>query len=107
AAFMMNCNPDEQGYEIDPQAAFEHWARDTPNSPAFMTDDCVITYSELDAWASAVAQRLSGCRSNSFVVIDLPRSVDAIVAVLATLKSGKCFVPIDQAWPVKQRFSVF
>ena len=56
-----------------------------------------LTYAELDARASAVAATLVdlGVRPESRVAVALPRSTDLIVALLAVLKAGGTYVPLD------------
>nr|WP_233165340.1 non-ribosomal peptide synthase/polyketide synthase [Mycobacterium sp. AT1] len=56
-----------------------------------------ITYAELDERASAVAATLTGLgvRPESRVAVALPRSMDLIVALLAVIKAGGTYVPLD------------
>ncbi|HEX4489808.1 MAG TPA: amino acid adenylation domain-containing protein [Acidimicrobiia bacterium] len=60
-----------------------------------------VTYGELDARANQLAHHLvvHGVGPESRVGIHLPRSVDAIVTLLATLKAGGAYVPLDPAYP--------
>ena len=55
-----------------------------------------ITYSELDKRSDVLARKLHAMgivRSN--IGIALPKTIDMMVAILATLKSGNTYVPID------------
>ena len=56
-----------------------------------------ITYGELDAASTRLSQRLSslGLRPRNRVVLLVQRSIPMIVAVLAVLKSGCQYVPLD------------
>lgn len=56
-----------------------------------------LSYAELDARASAVAATLVelGVRPESRVAVALPRSADLIVGLLAVLKAGGTYVPLD------------
>ncbi|MGH3639310.1 MAG: amino acid adenylation domain-containing protein, partial [Mycobacterium sp.] len=56
-----------------------------------------LTYAELDERASAVAAGLArlGVRSESRVAVALPRSVDLVVGLLAVIKAGGTYVPLD------------
>ncbi|WP_406383458.1 amino acid adenylation domain-containing protein [Streptomyces sp. NBC_01618] len=60
-----------------------------------------LTYAELDARANRLARLLvrHGAGPERFVALALPRSVDLVVAVLAVLKSGAAYVPLDPAYP--------
>jgi len=63
--------------------------------------DASITYGELDARAALLARRLraAGAGEESIVALHLPRSIDFIVAIFATLKAGAAFLPLDLAVP--------
>ncbi|WP_142245685.1 amino acid adenylation domain-containing protein, partial [Mycobacterium sp. IS-836] len=60
-----------------------------------------LTYRQLDVAANRLAQLLIGCGvgRGGCVALVLPRSVEAVVAMLAVLKSGAAYVPIDPALP--------
>jgi non-ribosomal peptide synthetase component F len=60
-----------------------------------------VSYGELEARANRLAVRLSalGVRPGERVGLCLERSIDAVVAMLATLKSGGAYVPLDPAYP--------
>lgn len=75
------------------------------NHTAVVHQDEKITYSELDKRSDVLACKLHGMgivRSN--IGIALPKSIDMMVAILATLKSGNAYVPIDTAHP-KERIA--
>ncbi|MFI7442517.1 amino acid adenylation domain-containing protein [Nonomuraea indica] len=74
----------------------------TPDAVAVRTvDGAHLTYAELDARADALARRLRrlGVRPESRVALCLPRTPDLVVALLAVLKAGGCYVPLDAAYP--------
>ena len=60
-----------------------------------------MTYRELDEAANRLAQLLAsqGVGPGQRVALVLPRSVEAIVAMLAVVKTGAAYVPIDPAVP--------
>ncbi|WP_045761592.1 non-ribosomal peptide synthetase, partial [Xanthomonas albilineans] len=60
-----------------------------------------LRYAELDGCANRLAQRLrrSGVGVESRVALYLPRSIEQVVAVLATLKAGAAYVPLDPELP--------
>ncbi|MGW4531412.1 non-ribosomal peptide synthase/polyketide synthase [Nocardia sp. NPDC004340] len=60
-----------------------------------------LTYLSLDRRANALARRLiaAGAGPESLVAVLLPRSADLVVALLAVLKSGAGYVPIDPSYP--------
>ena len=77
--------------------AFGSVARRSPDAVAVRCGDRQLTYAELDARATAVAAalRARGVRAESRVAVALPRSTDLIVGLLAVVKSGGTYVPLD------------
>ncbi|NUS95007.1 MAG: amino acid adenylation domain-containing protein, partial [Nocardia sp.] len=60
-----------------------------------------LSYAELDRRANALARRLiaAGAGPESLVAVLLPRSLDLVVALLAVIKSGAGYVPVDPDSP--------
>ncbi|WP_165611696.1 condensation domain-containing protein, partial [Mycolicibacterium fortuitum] len=82
-------------------ALFErHVVRD-PEAIAVSFDGRQITYGELDQAANRLAQLLveNGVGPGQRVALLFTRSVEAIVAIFAVLKSGAAYVPIDPVVP--------
>ena len=73
----------------------------TPNAEAVLDRGSRLTYRELDARAEQLAGRLAalGAGPERVVGIALPRTADLVVAVLAVLKSGAAYLPLDPAYP--------
>ncbi|MGA5759624.1 amino acid adenylation domain-containing protein [Nonomuraea bangladeshensis] len=63
-----------------------------------------LTYAELDARAGALAGRLAaaGVRAETCVALCLPRGVPQVVALLAVLRAGGCYLPLDAAYPAER-----
>ena len=80
---------------------FEEQAEKTPNKIAVIFENQELTYQELNEKANQLARYLikNGVTNNSVVGIMLPRSLEIIVAFLAVLKTGACYIPIDQNFP--------
>jgi amino acid adenylation domain-containing protein len=72
-----------------------------PQALAVVAGDQRLSYAELDERANRLAWLLRGhgVGSGELVALCLPRGVDYVVAVLAVLKSGAAFVPLDPAYP--------
>ncbi|HWM01256.1 MAG TPA: AMP-binding protein, partial [Actinophytocola sp.] len=70
-----------------------------PAAVAVTTAGRSLTYWELDALADRLARRLAGegAGAGAVVGIVLPRSVDLVVALLGTLRSGAAHVLVDPA----------
>jgi len=81
--------------------AFERQAAATPHATAIAFEGGELGYAELNRRANRLARRLraSGARRDRFVGIHLERSAEMVVAVLAALKSGAAYLPLDPAYP--------
>jgi len=80
---------------------FEEQAVQTPEALAIEHEAQSLTYAELNARANQLARYLSeaGVGPERLVGICLERSIDMIVAVLAVLKAGGAYLPLDPAYP--------
>nr|WP_260697089.1 non-ribosomal peptide synthetase [Streptomyces sp. 130] len=83
-----------------PEAVARQAAR-TPDADAVVCGGDRITYAELDARAGRVAADLNrrGVGPETVVAVALPRTPDLVVALLAVLKAGGAYLPIDPAYP--------
>jgi natural product biosynthesis luciferase-like monooxygenase protein/amino acid adenylation domain-containing protein len=79
----------------------EEQAERTPDAPALVGDNGTLTYRELNLSASRLASvlRSYGVRQNTIVGVRLPRGSTMIVALLAVLKAGGAYLPLDQTLP--------
>ncbi|MFB9903359.1 non-ribosomal peptide synthetase [Allokutzneria oryzae] len=80
---------------------FSEQVRRTPLNPAVEFEGTTLSYVELDDRANRLANRLVelGAGPESVVALALPRSADFVVAVLAVLKSGAAYLPVDPDYP--------
>ncbi|MGW4967902.1 amino acid adenylation domain-containing protein [Nonomuraea sp. NPDC004186] len=84
---------------------FAEQARRTPDALAVVHHEpgrrVALTYAELDRAANRLAHHLIGLgvRPGHVVALHLPRSADMPVAILAVLKSGGTYLPIDPGLP--------
>ncbi|GHE27192.1 non-ribosomal peptide synthetase [Streptosporangium violaceochromogenes] len=80
---------------------FEERAARAPDAVAIVTADRQITYRGLNARANRVARRLRamGVRPEDRVALLLPRSPEAVTAMLGALKAGAAYVPLDPGHP--------
>lgn len=80
-------------------------ARRHPDHPAIVTSDKgVVTHGELDRRSDRLARLLRelGVNRGSAVGLYGERSASALVGLLAVLKCGAFYVPLDPAWPARR-----
>ncbi len=84
--------------------AFYHQAKQNPWHPAIVADGQTLSYAELNQRANQIAHYLRSLsvHSNVLVGVCLPRSIDAIVALLGILKAGAAYVPLDSEYPMER-----
>lgn len=80
---------------------FEAQVRRTPDAPALRFGNTHLTYAELDARAGQWACRLRahGVGCGDRVALAVQRSVEMVVGLLAVLKAGAAYVPVDCQQP--------
>ncbi|MEV5320350.1 non-ribosomal peptide synthase/polyketide synthase [Streptomyces sp. NPDC052687] len=80
---------------------FEAQAARTPDAVVVTHGTEHLDYATLDARAGRLAHRLAelGAAPERFVALALPRSTDQVVAILAVLKTGAAYLPIDPNSP--------
>jgi amino acid adenylation domain-containing protein/non-ribosomal peptide synthase protein (TIGR01720 family) len=83
---------------------FEAQVARTPEAVAVISGDARITYAEIDGAANRMAHHLiaQGLGPESIAGIALRRSVDSVVALLAVLKSGAAYLPLDPEYPAER-----
>lgn len=84
---------------------FEAQVARTPDSPAVQMASATLTYTELNDRANQTARHLvrQGAGPDRVVALEIPRSVETIVALWATLKAGAAYLPIDSAYPEERK----
>ncbi|MEU1823300.1 amino acid adenylation domain-containing protein [Streptomyces abikoensis] len=96
--------PDRLG-ELDTLTrAFARQVRRTPDATAVVSGETSLTYRELDARADRLAGRLAGrgVAPHDTVAVLMDRSPGLVVALLAIVKAGGCYVPLDPRHPASR-----
>ncbi|MGC5403609.1 amino acid adenylation domain-containing protein [Streptomyces sp. DT225] len=90
-------------------ALVEAQAERTPDETAVIAGDTSLTYRELTARAGRLAHELAGrgVGPESVVAVSLPRSADLVVALLAVLKAGAAYLPVDPRYPSHRLVPIF
>jgi amino acid adenylation domain-containing protein len=83
---------------------FEGQARKTPDTVAVQYEDRSLTYAGLNHQANQLARHLraQGVGAEHPVAICMERSTQMLVAVLAVLKAGAAYLPIDPNYPAER-----
>jgi amino acid adenylation domain-containing protein len=81
---------------------FAEQAHRRPSAIAIRDGKSIVTYAELETQSNQLAHllRCQGVRPETAVGVLLERSAEMIVALVATLKAGGVYVPIDPSHPV-------
>ncbi|MEQ7005673.1 amino acid adenylation domain-containing protein [Actinopolymorpha sp. B17G11] len=76
-------------------------ARRTPAATAVTCGGVDLSYADLDARSSRLARVLAshGAGPERIVAVALPRGIDLVVGLLAVLKSGAAYLPLDPDLP--------
>ena len=80
---------------------FEEQAALRPNAAAVVFEDEILTYAELNARANQLAYtlRTRGVKADEAVAVALDRSPEVVIALLAILKAGGVYLPLDPDYP--------
>ena len=97
----LNATPGEEPVRDTVVAMFDEQARRTPDSVALVAADQSVTYRQLSNSIRSVAAQLAAhkVKPGDRVAVAMNRSVEAITTILAVMKSGAAFVPVDPQYP--------
>ncbi|MEM7795316.1 MAG: amino acid adenylation domain-containing protein [Cyanobacteria bacterium P01_C01_bin.118] len=97
--------PSNKLLEVAPDTCIhqriEHQAEQTPDALALIYEEQHLTYRELNSRANQLAHHLQqlGASPEVPVALYLERSPELLIALLAILKTGAAYLPIDLALP--------
>ena len=87
---------------------FEKQAISLPNNIAVVYKDDYLTYGQLNEKSNSLAKVLieSGVTPEIYVGLLAERSIDYLIAVLAILKAGGVYLPLDPSYPSKRLYQI-
>jgi amino acid adenylation domain-containing protein len=79
-------------------------AKKTPSRVAVACGTDQLTYDEINAWSNRLARRLRelGVGQETVVAVAAGRAAGAVAGMLAVLKAGGCYLPVDPGYPVQR-----
>jgi pristinamycin I synthase-3/4 len=91
----------EQAPQICVHQMVERQATLTPDAPAVVFEGSTLSYAQLNRRANVLAARLRarGVAPGMLVGVFVERSLSMVTAVLAIMKAGAAFVPLDEDFP--------
>jgi amino acid adenylation domain-containing protein/thioester reductase-like protein len=80
---------------------FEEQAEKIPDNIALIFEDKKMTYEELNKKSNQLARLLKkkGVKADDIIAVMLDRSLELIIGIMAILKAGAAFLPIDPDYP--------
>lgn len=102
--------PLTAAHAADDVSAASTSSSSSSSSPPLYRGDCCFTYSQLLAAVDSLASRLRSLRVSTpaprVFGIFIPPSAGYVVAVLAVIRCGEAFLPMDPSWPKARVLSI-
>ncbi|KIO77621.1 hypothetical protein TH53_08205 [Pedobacter lusitanus] len=96
----------EQSYQLDETlvSLFHRQALAHPDAVALLDHEEVLTYRDLDRKSNQLAHYLKGKGAGAEMLIPvcMDRSAELIITMLAILKTGAAYVPVDAGYPLER-----
>jgi len=100
---LIDLNQTEAAYPRHGSLAqlFEKQVEKNPDTPALIDQGEAVTYDQLNRRANQLSHYLQkqGVTQGTLLAICLGRSVEAVVGILAVLKAGGAYIPLDPSYP--------
>jgi enterobactin synthetase component F len=80
------------------------WAKATPNAPALIFEGAALSYEQLHKFSVRQARQLlaNGVAPGDIVAVALPRSEELLIVLLAIMRAGAAYLPIDPEGPLER-----
>jgi non-ribosomal peptide synthetase component F len=97
-------SPEADLPQVTLVSLFEEQVVSAPAATALVFQDTAVSYAELNTRANRLAHLLlaHGASPEQVVAVALPPSVELVVALLAVLKTGAAYLPIDVNYPAER-----
>lgn len=97
-------NTSAQVPEMGLPGMVARWAAETPNASAVVFEDVTVSYRELHELSVRQARELiaHGVKPGHIVAVALPRSEQLLVALLAIMRTGASYLPLDLSSPAER-----
>ena|GEM_PF-336311 len=84
---------------------FEHRVAQCPQRVALIDSQRQLTYEEVQQSVHQLAGRLLACTNGEVKVIGIhmQRSIEMVISILAALRAGCAYVPLDPSYPMKRK----
>ena len=81
--------------------AISQQAQKTPNAIAVICGDQSLSYQALEQQSNVLAHSLieQGLQKGDHIAIALDRRIELMIALIASIKAGACYIPLDTAYP--------
>lgn len=88
---------------------FEDQVKKNPENIALVCEDRNLTYNELNSKSNQLARllRKKGVKPEKLVGLVVERSEDLIIGMLAVIKAGGAYLPVDPAYPLERIHYMF
>lgn len=101
-SYISNLNNSNNGDFRSFKQLFQEQVDKTPNLLAVDDGDIKLTYQELDSYSNQIARYFNSKKDLndlSFIGLRIKRNTKQLASILALIKLGKAFIPLDTNWP--------
>lgn len=104
----LNNTNKRYSYDLSIIELFENRVKESPQEIAYIYDNNTITYEDLNIRSNKLANYLkrNGVKKGMYISICLEKSFDMIIGILATMKLGCAYIPLDPEYPLSRLESI-
>ena len=104
-----NSTKSDLDYDTSIVDLIHHQSEKHPSKTALCCGETSITFKELDQRSNQLAHYIlsSGLKPGSFIAVALERSNEMVISLLAILKAGCTYIPLDPTYPANRIEMIF